>query len=475
MQNERPLNTQSSAQRNGRNGDRFQTKQTSTISSSPMRKARMKDAPSLTSTNSLELLSSPSRGLELGTDASQDLTNAETQHRFRTFISERIQKYIDQHGPVQKDKSEAVFGLPQPSPDEKEFSALRLNGANKQSLQDILLFVRRLREGCVAADRIDAFTLDVYLLSSLLSLLIGDNIQLSSSLPRTVDLCELMHSSEVETELGCNALKDVNLILYGDQRKSSSGLNIDAIRSLYLLWLSISGGRAERLGGQHQQLRAGSTLTYHEHKQQLNEPMGQSVKLIERINTALGRNDLYALRRILIELQNDLESHQERLWQLALLSRTVNAFRKRVWHTLTKAYMHLAIDPALIGSQASWPQAAALVGNGEWVERMLLIDVDVMPVSKEEKEKYELARGTNVQQRPATPETWDDSVGDLTNDLQNSSLSDSSSLTTIRMHRLARAFEAFGLPPSNEDEHEGLSRWRDRIVLQAGAPVIKIR
>lgn len=463
--------------KNGWKGKQNHTKQAqSSISSSPMRQARLKPSPSLTSSNSLELLSSPSRGLDSGTGASQDLTNAETQQRFRAFISERIQGHVNKHGPIQKSNADPIIQIPTPSVKIGKPSAFDIGKDQLQSLQDILLFVRRLREGCVAANRVDLFTLDVYILSSLLSLLVGDNIQLSSSLPRMVDLCDLIESVEDDTALGLNASKDIHSILYRDQDKVSSGMNKDALRSLYLLWLSISGGQAERLGGQHKQHRAGSTLAFHKHKQKLSAPLGDSVKLIEQINAALARDHILVLRRVLIELQQKSEHHQERVWQFALLSRTVNELRTRIWNTFKKAYMHLAIDPALFESQASWPHAAALAGNGEWAERMLLIDLDVMPLNKEEREKCgDESKATDPQQRSATPDAWDESVDNITNALQSSSLSNSSALTSIRTQRLAKIFDAFALPTSNDTEQEGLSRWRDRIVMQAGAPVIKIR
>ncbi|PWN36117.1 uncharacterized protein FA14DRAFT_51966 [Meira miltonrushii] len=464
--------------KNGWKGKQNHAKQApSSISSSPMRQARLKPSPSSISSNSLELLSSPSRGLDSGTDASQDLTNAETQQRFRAFISERIQGHVIKHGPIQKNKADPLIRMPAPSVMENSPSTFDVGKDQLQSLQDILLFVRRLREGCVAANRVDLFTLDVYILSSLLSLLVGDNIQLSSSLPRTVDLCESVGSVEEGTAFGLEASKDINSILYGNKDKMpSSSLDKDALRSLYLLWLSISGGQVERLGGQQRQHLAGSTLAFYEHKQKLRAPFGESVKLIERVSAALARDNILVLRRVLIELQHDSEHHQKRIWQFALLSRTVNEMRTRVWNTFKKAYMHLAIDPALVGSQASWPHAAALAGNGEWVERMLLIDLDVMPLSKEEREQCgDKERATNPQQRSATPDMWDDSVDDLTNAMQSSSLSNPSVLSTVRTQRLAKVFEVFGLPTSNDTEQEGLSRWKDRITTQAGAPVVKLR
>ena len=138
--------------------------------------------------------------------------------------------------------------------------------------------------------------------------------------------------------------------------------------------------------------------------------------------------------------------------------------------------MHLAIDPALTETEANWPHAAALAGNCEWVEHMLLIDIDVMPLDKEERTQCgEGEKATNSQQRSVTPDAWDDSVEDITNGIQSTSLSNSSALTVIRLQRLAMVFEIFGLPPSNDTEQDGLSRWRERIVMQAGAPVIKIR
>jgi hypothetical protein len=131
----------------------------STISSSPFRPAKS----TINSANGelpIELISSPSRGLDVS-DSSRDLTNEETQGRYRAYISQRLYAHRDKYGPILKSKEEQLFPILLPGTSStSKWRAAGVEGGVLDSLQDILLLVRRLREGCVAANRWDVFATD---------------------------------------------------------------------------------------------------------------------------------------------------------------------------------------------------------------------------------------------------------------------------------------------------------------------------
>lgn len=108
----------------------------------------------------IELLSSPSRGLDQS-DVSRDITNAETQSQYRLHISERIKKHSEKYGPLNKGKQRELFPIELPDTiGHSNQRAAGIEGAILESLQDIMLLVRTLREGCVAPARRDAFAVD---------------------------------------------------------------------------------------------------------------------------------------------------------------------------------------------------------------------------------------------------------------------------------------------------------------------------
>lgn len=356
-----------------------------------------------------------------------------------------------------------------PRPDVKgNECAATLDKEALQSLQEIMLLVRRLREGCVAAARADGFTLDVYLLSTLLSIIIGDNIQLSSSLPRLVDLYEREGRDSIERGRapGQQANSDIHNLLHGSSSSGSAdtAVDLDLARSLLLIWLSISGGRAERVGGRKVDRRLGKTLAYHECRHNIKYSVGPYVQLAGEVNAALAQDNVLALRSLLLATRSQV-------WLRALLRRTVEGVRVLVWNTLGKAYLHLSVDSALLGSPDLWPSAA---GPSDWLERMLMIDVEVMPPTADELSRKDAITVSKESQE--TRDEWDDSVEEIAADLQAASLTGDKLLNSIRADRIAAALHVYGLPEAAPDtDGLGLERWRGRVVKQAGAPVIKLR
>lgn len=129
------------------------------LSASPMRPAASR-MQALSSDLPIELISSPSRGLD-ASDSKRNLTNSDTQARYRQYISQRIHSHSDKHGKL-SDRDLFPITLPNAAlpTSNPPWAAAGLEGAVLESLQDVMLLVRRLREGCIAASRRDAFTAD---------------------------------------------------------------------------------------------------------------------------------------------------------------------------------------------------------------------------------------------------------------------------------------------------------------------------
>jgi hypothetical protein len=133
--------------------------QTSSISASPFRQAKVANGPA-NGELPIELLSSPSRGLDIS-DSTRDLTNEATQAKYRAYISQRLRTHCDKYGPLLNESRAELFPLLLPGNlSVSKWSAAGAEGAALGSLQDVLLLVRRLREGCVAASRQDKFAVD---------------------------------------------------------------------------------------------------------------------------------------------------------------------------------------------------------------------------------------------------------------------------------------------------------------------------
>lgn len=116
----------------------------------------------------MSLIASPSRGIQgsqsasLGSAGDQDLTNFSTQARFREYISTRIRAHCEKHPrttlqdlipswlPDDWDK-ETIFETSVASAEPK---------AARNGLEEVLLLVRKLREGIMASRRSDGAALE---------------------------------------------------------------------------------------------------------------------------------------------------------------------------------------------------------------------------------------------------------------------------------------------------------------------------
>ncbi|BGP16907.1 hypothetical protein JCM10213_007351 [Rhodosporidiobolus nylandii] len=115
----------------------------------------------------LDMLLSPSRGLQGGEEDEVSLRNPDVQARFRRHIDEKLRRWAAAHPPASTT-----------APEQRK--------RRDEELSIILLDLRKLREGITSIRRTDAFACEVYQASALLSLFASNTPQLSSSLPHLV-------------------------------------------------------------------------------------------------------------------------------------------------------------------------------------------------------------------------------------------------------------------------------------------------
>ncbi|GAA5854119.1 hypothetical protein JCM8547_008236 [Rhodosporidiobolus lusitaniae] len=114
----------------------------------------------------LDMLLSPSRGLQGGDDDEASLRNPDMQERLRKHIDAKLSNWASTHvgassSPEQRKRQDEELGI-------------------------ILLDLRKLREGITSIRRVDSFAREVYEASALLSLFASNTPQLASSLPHLV-------------------------------------------------------------------------------------------------------------------------------------------------------------------------------------------------------------------------------------------------------------------------------------------------
>lgn len=297
----------------------------------------------------------------------------------------------------------------------------------------------------------------VYALSTFLSLLVGDDIQLSSSLSR---LLEMVYNGT--TELVGDAATDIQVVV-GSYSTSdlSSMLNPGHVAALYLLWLTNSSSQAARIGGVQRESKGPGAVWLQERDRisaflRVEDQHCQWKRATEEVHAALARNNAVGLREIL--LKNDLS-----VWQRAIMRRTIDRVRKEVWNTLITSYLYAPLDSRL------FEESEQPLGD-DWIERMLFVDLAIMPSPS--------LPAAGQPESEEVPESWDDSVDGITASLQSTSLQQDASTIQLRASRLASCFEVFQLPPSTltETPYNGpLRKWIGRRVFQGGKTNFKLR
>lgn len=298
----------------------------------------------------------------------------------------------------------------------------------------------------------------VYALSTFLSLLLGDDVQLGSSLPRLLHLVQ----EEANAAFMGDAATDVQVVVGKHPSLDiPSMLTCGHVAALYLLWLANTGDQAARIGGVQRESKGSGAVWLQEKDRILalleqEDQQCQWMRATEEIHAALARNNAIDLRKVL--LRDNFST-----WQRGILRRIVDRTRREVWNTLIKSYLLAPLDGRLLEESSQQP-------SDDWIERMLFIDLATMPST--------LSTAAGKLKSSAIPDSWDDSVEEITASLKSTTLQQDASTLRLRAHRLASCFEAFQLPHSTSTElpYSGpLSKWIGRRVLQGGKTNIKLR
>lgn len=114
----------------------------------------------------MSLIASPSRGIQsahstaLGESSEQDLTNHQTQEKFRGYISRRIAAHCQRFPALTLGDVARKIVVPGEAVEEADAKRREEIEMARVSLEEILLLVRKLREGVMASHRMDAATIE---------------------------------------------------------------------------------------------------------------------------------------------------------------------------------------------------------------------------------------------------------------------------------------------------------------------------
>ncbi|SPO41618.1 uncharacterized protein PSFLO_07100 [Pseudozyma flocculosa] len=403
----------------------------------------------------MALLASPSRGLD--TAVSGDIAQQGGTEEFRAYISAQIDRRFagsrDVELPVLL--AESYLGAPSSrapaltsaSASASTSGARAKMDAKKDDVEQVMLMVRKLREGCVASGHLDAFTLDVYELSVYLALLCLNIPQLASSLPRLV--LDLYPAIPLETDTipspeGRNVMEDVEHIGVDSrfavgQAASSSPADLLVLRahmaSLLLLRSLCLSSHASRLGQYASAPAAaqGASLSsslkeYPALRQTVHASLDDQAKSIglsalpDGATAALDvAEQVYRIVRDanVFQLHRLLSSHGAlTIWQRILVLQVVPTLREVAWRTVRRAYLHVPVSSHVAilanATTTSAPQTpsgvAAARRDGDWITRVLVLGADALP--EPPAQDGTVGQPTRPAPRPRTqghdvPDEWD--------------------------------------------------------------------
>lgn len=369
---------------------------TATLGSTSMRDSTRRDGLHVRDTtrplggktlDRLALLASPSRGLdscasissELASQGSMDLTSASVQAELRGYIGDRLTTRVlpllSAHAPpLSVLDSTTYLGAARASAAEKT--------AADEELGQLMLQTRKLREAVVSSQRLDAFAVDVYELSTYIALLCADGPQLTATLPRLV--AELYPHVEPHDCPGKSGVRELatrlGLEMYDAAERRMR------MCSVYLLYVLCLSGRAVRLGQYANDAAGGTQHGLREYRLLRTKLLAQCadlephVRFCDRVYTALRAADPLQLAAILRGNGNDAEYTMDG-WQRLLVLHAVPGVRAAAWQVATKAYTYLPISPTLASliSQDSMPPTTPRTGYESYLASILLLQTDILP------------------------------------------------------------------------------------------------
>ncbi|PWN53161.1 hypothetical protein IE53DRAFT_384388 [Violaceomyces palustris] len=397
----------------------------------------------------MALLSSPSRGIDNisipsdstlssssssgGIDVAADLTQPETQEKYRDYISDRIRVHrarnpiplhFGQKGLTENlhwqdffpalsnsqmttplDSTDLTRGGIARKEEEQQKREFKIKvDREREGLEETVLLIRKLREGCTASHRLDGFVLDVYDLSIYLSILALNTPQLSSSLPRLVlDLYPALPCPSLGERTNGKSTEDVLCLFSGsgeiagaqhtaDLKRRSINLgpsfdpcgsqemqsNVEIIKrahmsSLLLLSSMCLGRSGTRIGStanssDYEEITSGFSkfqsqrIAIWQHLESIS-PDGivpieaaRHIDLARLVYRAFRDCNVFGLSSLLESGQvgtndPDFETGAKiTIWQRSLILQALPILRKRCFKVLARSYLHLPVTRTFVGS-----------------------------------------------------------------------------------------------------------------------------
>lgn len=374
----------------------------------------------------MALLASPSRGIDstnaasLGQTQDQDLTYPPTQEKFREYISKKIKAHcarfpmpIDAYAPKLTVPGQEYFSAKAKDGTEREEELVKA----RVSLEELLLMVRKLREGIMSSRRLDKAAIEVYHLSLFLSILTLNGLQLSTSIDRLLKTFPLISVSQSAWDASWNfSLAQDFAMLQGQDSPllhqlryfSEDNEEIRAHTASFLLLAftclgpGSTGSKDPSVAGtnaygsfQSEKLKALEAL--HVEKSHVSQ-LPPAIAVACQAETAIRTNDVQRLRSQVLP--------KATAWQKLLIYQAVPGMRIKSWETLKKGWMSVPLPILLDLPPSSMTEEADAIAklaakmdnvglaheeeesaeeNDDWLERLLLIDIGLVPISEKER------------------------------------------------------------------------------------------
>ncbi|KDN52962.1 hypothetical protein K437DRAFT_272016 [Tilletiaria anomala UBC 951] len=331
----------------------------------------------------MALLASPSRGLD---DASasifldgqskvSSLMNADTQNEFRQYISDRIKAHRQKHGLLPHGQRLSYVSS--------------VNPHCQQSLEEVALLVRKLREALMATHRVDSLTLEIYMLSVLLSLLCDNAGQFATAMPRLVEELLILEAAQLTHTASQRLWCDVSN-LTDDAGLPEDNL-FDFFASLYLLSrtvdLCIPSAKGKERASDFMLLSLRLESLARAQKGRRSSPRNDmAASLLHRvklISTHLRTGDVLSFRRLIIQSQMKSGVDPELTpWHYFLLRKVLIQLQTRTWTRLKSSYHSLTL-PWYVSSEGAVAGAGVSFDEERepaWLEKLLLTDAELDPI-----------------------------------------------------------------------------------------------
>ena len=313
--------------------DRLRTRGRCGASHRGSRRDRFNHAP-----DNLSLLQSPSRGV----DEPFNLLQRDVQDLYWESIVKNMQQHADAHPNTEFPFSCNIL--------EEDLRC------RKDSLQELLLAIRKLREGLVASHRMDHLTVQVYELTIFLSILCENRAQLASTITRLVQ--DIYPAISVGT-----AITEVQRLYVGRTRAMLKRFEENTRDMIMCVWM-LEPIYARRPGHWQEYLERRLYIS-----QQASISPNTTLTFAHRVFHALRRETYRDLEQVLCA-----DEFTSCIWPRLLVLSLIPLVRQKNEGVLRKAYLQIPLSKEAVAMIQN-TQVAGPVRNQvsvEWLESVML-------------------------------------------------------------------------------------------------------